>query len=419
MRRICPLFGVLALCSAAWAQTPGYEKAPAVMTTMLEADYTPVISLSPASSGQRRLAILQPSGLPTIAELAEPEYRLAGLRFNPKARILSRRQVKYLSLKLKTLPSGKEVAVTGLPAEAKLIEADWSPDGKKLVVAATSDSGLDVWIVDAATTHATLVPGVKVNAILAKPCMWVSDSKQVVCLAVPANQGPSPREGGVPTGPAIQQNLGRVTPARTNEDMLQNPLDEKIFQYYASSVPTVISLTGAKHTIGKPALYQKTMPSPDGKYVLLEARHRPFSYLIPVSNFPLISTVVETATGTQVKELGDKPMSDAIPISFDAVEPGARGYDWRSDVPATVSWVYAEDGGDPKNPGKVRDSIYTLEAPFKGAPKKIAELPLRVIEVTYLKGDVGITWGNDHVALVQQEWRKDRQLRFTAIDPTA
>lgn len=418
MRRIYPLLGALAMCAMSWSQTPGYEKAPAVMTAMLEADHTPTVSLSPSAPGPRRLAILQPAGLPTIQDLAQPEYRLAGLRFNPEMRFLGRRQVKYLSLKLKALPDGKEVAVTGFPAEAKLIEADWSPDGRKLVAVAATTAGLSLWIVDAVTAHAMFVPGIKLNAILNKPCMWVSDSKKVVCLAIPANPGAAPKEGGVPTGPAIQQNLGRVTPARTNEDMLQTPLEERIFEYYASSVPTVITLTGATRALARPALYEKATPSPNGRYVLLEARHRPFSYLIPVHNFPLLSTIVETSTGQQVKLLGDKPMSDAIPISFDAVEPGARGYGWRSDAPATVSWVYAEDGGDPKNKASVRDAIYTLDAPFRGEPKKIAALPLRVIEVTYLKGDVGITWGNDHVALAQQEWHKDRELRFTAINPS-
>jgi len=50
---------------------------------------------------------------------------------------------------------------------------------------------------------------------------------------------------------------------------------------------------------------------------------------------------------------------------------------WRADQPATIYWVKAADGGDPKAKAAVRDRVYTLEAPFTAEAKSIADLEIR------------------------------------------
>ncbi|MGC2298754.1 MAG: hypothetical protein WA476_08135 [Acidobacteriaceae bacterium] len=52
---------------------------------LLEAPPMPLVLVSPASKGAlRTLLIEQPGGLLTIADQAQPELRLAGLRWNPR-----------------------------------------------------------------------------------------------------------------------------------------------------------------------------------------------------------------------------------------------------------------------------------------------------------------------------------------------
>src|ERR1019366_9451002 len=85
------LFAVVILVAVPWLQaqqSPStelkYQVPPEVMVKLVDAPPTPTISLSPAQGeGPRRILIQQSSSLPTIADLAEPELRLAGLRFNP------------------------------------------------------------------------------------------------------------------------------------------------------------------------------------------------------------------------------------------------------------------------------------------------------------------------------------------------
>ena len=424
-RLLLSAFFCLFAVSPSFAQTSiTYQRPPKAIADLLEAPPSPLVLLSPETkSGPRTLLIEQPTGLLTIADLAQPELRLAGLRFNPRTDGPGR--LPYgVSLKFKTLPAGKEVAVTGLPEHPHILFAQWSPDAKRVAFVTVANAnpgpehvspGLSLWTADAATGHATRVPGVALDAVfsnpftMAGPCSWMPDSHSLLCLTVPANRGPAPTHSEIPTGPSVQQNLGRVTPARTYEDLLKNPEDERFFDYYATAQARVIALSGATKPVGKPGVIASVEPSPDGHYALISELHHPYSYELPFENFPRRTVVVDLRTGTS-KQLSDVPLTDNIPIAQDAVAAGPRDYQWRSDVPATVAWVEAGDGGDPKKPAPVRDRIFLLDAPFTGSPHVLAELPMRF---------AGVEWGNAHLALVnEREWTHRRRV-IAAVDPSA
>ena len=390
-----------------------YQKPPQAIVDLLEAPPTPLVLVSPEAKGApRALLVEQPGGLLTIADLAQPELRLAGLRFNPRTNGPSR--LPYvIALKFKVLPAGKEIAVTGLPAHPHIEYAQWSPDAKRIafvvVTGSNPGAGLSLWAADAVTGHANRIAGVALNGVFGDPCAWMPDSRSLLCRTIPSGRGPAPVHEEVPAGPSIQQNLGRVTPARTYEDLLKNPEDEKFFDYYATAQLELVALTGTAKAVGKPGVIAAAEPSPDGHYVLVEAAHHPYSYELPVENFPQRTLVLDLRTGAE-KQLSDVPLEDNIPIAFDAVPTGPRDYDWRSDAPATVAWVEAGDGGDPKTKSAVRDRIYVLDAPFTETPRVLAELPMRTI---------GVAWGNAHLALVsEREWSHRRRV-LAAVDPSA
>lgn len=400
-----------------------YQLPPKAIVDIEDAEPTPGVKLSPATAGEkRRLLIEHFAGLPTVAELARPELRLAGIRFNPKTDGPSRGRYDT-SLELQALPSGKPVAISGLPANAEIRFAEWSPDGSKISFVNISNepehSGLSLWIVDAATAQARQIPGVALNGIFARtgfaggdfdaPCEWLSNSKALICKMVPANRGPAPVRPEVPAGPVVQENLGRVTPAPTFEDLLKNPEDVQIFNYYASAQVAVVNLDGTSKPLGNPGVIESATPSPNGEYVLLTERHHPYSFLRPYESFPERVSVVSIQTGKAV-QLADKPLEDNTPIVRDAVAPGPRDYEWRSDAPASVFWVEARDGGDPRKNSDVRDSLFVLAAPFDGAPRKLADLPLRFRS---------IVWGTNQLALVEERRWKDRKRIILAVAPSA
>jgi dipeptidyl aminopeptidase/acylaminoacyl peptidase len=410
------LVGLLLLSvPAARAQTNlQYQQPPKAMVDIVDALPTPGVELSPAggAAGKRWMLIEHFSGLPTIADLAQPELRLAGLRFNPRTDGPSRGRYDT-SLELQALPNGKATAVSGLPARAKIRFANWSPDGRKIsfvnISDAKEDTGLSLWIVDASTAEARRLPGIVLNGILGAPCEWLSDSQSLVCRTVPADRGPAPVRSEVPPGPVIQENLGRVTPGATFEDLLKNPEDEQFFDYYATSQLEIVRLDGAAKPLGKSGVFVQATPSPDGSYVLLFERHHPYTYLLPFYAFPERVSVVNLKTGT-ARQLVDKPLEDNIPNIHDAVAPGPRDYEWRSDAAASVFWVEAGDGGDPRKDAAVRDTLFLLDAPFEGTPRKLAELPVRYR---------GVDWGNEHLALVEERRWKDRKRVILTVAPAA
>jgi dipeptidyl aminopeptidase/acylaminoacyl peptidase len=412
LRRVFCLSAVLFAAIAAAQSTITYQKPPKAIADLLEAPPTPTVMLSPAASGAHTLLIEQPGGLLTIADLAQPELRLAGLRFNPRTNGPGR--LPYMvGLKFKPLPDGKEIAVSAVPAGAHIVFAQWSPDGKRVafvvITGANPGAGLSLWTADAHTGAASRVQGVALNAVFGDPCTWMADSRGMLCLIVPAHRGPTPTRSDVPAGPSMQQNLGRVTPARTYEDLLKNPEDEKFFDYYATAQVAVVPLAGAARPIGKPGVIVSAKPSPDGHYVLVDEAHHPYSYELPIENFPQRTFVVDLRDGKE-QVLNDASMADSIPIAFDAVKAGPREFEWRADAPASVAWAEAGDGGDPNKAAEIRDRIYLLDAPFTGNARVLAELPMRF---------AGLEWGNDHVALVNERERRHRRRVIAVVDPSA
>ena len=251
--------------------------------------------------------------------------------------------------------------------------------------------------------------GLALNGIFGNPCEWLGDSRSLICKSVPNGRGAPPVRSNVPTGPVVQENLGRVTPGPTFEDLLKDPEDEAIFDYYATSQVVMVGLDGKITPVGKPRVIEHASASPDGQYALIDERHHPYSYLLPYEMFAERVSVVDLKSGN-IKQLADKPLEDTVPNIHDAVATGPREYEWRSDAPSTVFWVEAADGGDPRVEASIRDRLFTLESPFAGSPQKLAELPLRYDSVE---------WGNGKFAIMEEQRWKDRKRVILAVSPTA
>ena len=128
---------------------------------------------------------------------------------------------------------------------------------------------------------------------------------------------------------------------------MKNPHDEAMFEYYMTSELVRVGLDGTKESLQLEGLITQATPSPDGRFLLVERIHRPFSYLVPLYRFPRCIEVRDLA-GVLKYEVADLPLMEELPLGFNAVPTGRRRVSWRADAPAILYWVEALDKGDPR-----------------------------------------------------------------------
>jgi dipeptidyl aminopeptidase/acylaminoacyl peptidase len=403
MKNLVLVFGCLVAVVAAFAQS-GYQRPPEEIAKLVEAPLTPIVNISPDKNW---MVLLEQSDYPSIEELSRPELRIAGLRINPDNFGPSR--LSYITdIKFKNLKDLKEYAVANLPKELQLTNLSFSPDNKKVAFLQTYADKIELWVIDVATFTAKKLTEKKVNSTLTNPISWLNDSNTIVFLAVATEGKALPVKSRVPEGPVIEENLGKKAPSRTYQDLLKNAYDESLFDYHCTSQLWSVSLDGAAKAIGKPAVYSQQSASPDGTMILTRTIQRPYSYLVPSALFPQ-SVQVMDLNGNEIKKLTDIPLGDNIPVGFSSTIAGPRQHNWRADAPATVYWVEAQDGGDPRAKADIRDIVYEWKAPFTSQYTMFAKLPLRY---------AGISWGNEKNAVIYDRWWNDRRARMVLVNPS-
>ncbi len=393
MKRLtASLLSIVTLCIVAAAQG-GYKQPPKAIQEVLDAPAIPSTSISPMRD---KIALLEPLRYPPISELAEPMLRLAGTRINPKTN--SQHRTPYaVSVKLKTIADGKETAVA-LPAGAKIISPNWSPDGKYIAAGNVTPAGIELWIIETATAKAKKVIGVMINT--AYGGFGWEDSATLSATLVPGKRGPAPAyQDVVPMEPNIQETSGRAGQLATFQDLLKSPNDEKLFEYYATSQLAMIDVNGKVREIGSPAIFDNAELSPDGKYILVSRIQRPFSYLFPSFRFPKKYEIWD-ASGKLVKHLLDTPLIDNLPVQ--GVQTGPRGYSWIPTESATLIWTEALDGGDPKTKAEYRDKLMMLAAPFTANAAELLKTQHRF---------QGRTFGERDGLMIYGDYNRDTQKR--------
>ena len=357
------LLALLVISDVGFAQQ-GYKKPPKEVLDILNAPVTPGISISPT-----RENIILTTGIrnPPLADLAQPMLRLAGRRINPAANSPHRYQYS-ISLTLKRIADGSEIKID-VPPNAKITGLEWSEDGKHFAFLNGTANGMQLWLGDTATGKIRNVKGVTANSAIGGAFTWMPDNRTLLVRLVPTTRGPAPATPQVPNEPNTQESSGRPGPVRTFEDLLRSPHDESLYEYYATSqLAFVDTVSGRSTPFGKPAIFQTIDPAPDGQHILVARLQKPFSYLFPDFAFPKEIEVWDTA-GKLVHKLASVPLADQIPI--DGVTTGPRAIRWRPNEPATLVWVKALDGGDPKKKVAHRDSVLALKAPFTGQPVEL------------------------------------------------
>jgi len=394
-----------------------YQEPVSEIRSLVDAQLAPVVRMD--SDGERILLLYRDT-YKTIAELSEPELRLGGLRINPVTNIGSRTRyynnvaVKELAGKSREVTpaseSGEAAEVKGLPSSPRLAYFAWSPDEQFVSFTHTTESGVEVWLLDVNKTKARRLTKAKVNANLGNPITWAADSQSMLVNMLPKDRRPLVEANtAVPAGPTTSDSAGAKAQNRTYQDLLKGPVDEQNFEQLARSEIYRVSLRGKARRWLPAAMYRDISFSPDGNYVLVNMIKRPFSYLVPFYRFASETNIL-TAAGKMVTQLRDMPVEEVRPKGFMATTKENRWFSWRSDHPATITWVKALDEGDPALEVSHRDEVFQLPAPFDGEPDSVIKTINRFAE---------IYWGNSEVAIAVDSWFDNRNTKTYSFNPSA
>ena len=355
------------------------------------------------------LVLLSRSTYKSIAELSKSELRIAGLRVDPK-RYIGSRTTYFNKVELIDLEKGKKsIPIKGLPNNPKLSNFIWSPDEKKIAMTHTSDSGVELWLLNIDKRLAKKLTSSLINSTMGNSINWLKNSKKLLVKYLPKNREKIIDESLIiPTGPKVTENNGEKAQNRTYQDLIKNPTDAKNFTQLSNSEIYLVDLNGNKQHFLDAKMYRNISVSPNGKYVMVSFIKKPFSYLVPYYRFPTETSVYDL-NAKEIKVISDAPLQEVLPKGFMAVSNNKRNISWRKDHPASLYYVQALDKGDPEIEVPFRDAIYQWEAPFSGTPILLTKVKNRY---------AGIIWGNETNAIVYDQWWNNRNSKTYVFDPS-
>lgn len=344
----------------------------------------------------------------SLEDLNQEEMRLAGLRINPITNISS--TATYINnLKVRKIIAKDEIQVEGLPKNPRLSNISWSPDEKKIAFTNTTSSGVELWILDIETAHATKLTDAIINANMGNPISWFADNQTMLVRLLPKTRPALiDTKKELPKGPTVSVSDGSKSQNATFPDLLKNKTDEQNFETLITSELYKVSITGKSELFKPAAMYSDESISPDGNYVLITTTQKPFSYIVPYYRFPQTSIVYDL-NGKEIKVVNEVPLTEVMPKGFDSVRKGKRNMAWRNDKPSTLYYVVALDEGDKENKADFRDEVFLWNAPFTSEPISLLKTQQRF---SY------IMWGNDNVAIAFDEWYDTRIMKTYLINPS-
>lgn len=405
MKRILPFLFLLCTAQGFSQEKLKYQKPSSEILDLVDVPRAPAVWITEDTD---YMILLYRDSYKTIQELSEEELRLAGLRINPKTNIGSR-TTYYNNVMVKRSREKEARQVMGLPENPRLSNFSLSPDESKLALTHTTADGVELWVLDLEKASVKKLTEAVLNANLRDVINWFKEGDAVLVKMLPEDRGTLVNTSQmVPEGPTISSNAGKKAQNRTYQDLLKNPADESNFEQLARSTLFRVNMNGDKKMWGATDMYRSIEFSPNGEFVMVVTVNKPFSYLVPYYRFPS-TTAIYNKDGSKVKTLLEVPLIEDLPKGFMAVRTGMREISWRKDVPASLVYAEALDGGDPENEVAYRDEVFILDAPFTGQGKSILKTKNRY---SYIQ------WGTENTAIAFDYWWNNRNTKTYVFDPS-
>jgi len=369
-----------------------WQQPPSDIMEVLHAPQLPWVWTNPTGE---YLLLADPVLYPSLAELAAPMHKLAGLRVDPQLNAVHGRH-GGLAPRLVRVQDGKTTTIA-IPAGAEVHGVEWTVDGERFALTVAHSDHLGLWV-GGLDGKVKKIDNVAVNPLLGSAVNWLPDQKRLLVRRIP-DRGPVPAAPVIPAGPVVIEGAG-ATARSTYEarNLLETAHDDALFAYYTFSELVIVDPRRSRvRVIGESAPYIGSEFSPDGQYLLVQRLVEPWSHEVAYWRFSR-EIEVWNEKGEVVAHVASLPVADAVPIQ--GVPEGPRSVSWRATAPHTLYWVEALDGGDPLAEVPHRDRLLRLDAPFEGDAQEVYRAEHRIM---------GQGWGAEGGMLMLAQYERMRR----------
>ena len=387
-----PLFAQAATqTNSSWAdellKKETYQRPPKEIADAILAPRYRNVTLSDASPNRQWFLDEVAAGMPDVSTFGRAHHNLGGFQVDIKAtrsRTFNSRRSTGINLVSATDGTARTIQI---PAGAAVSNATWSPDGSMVAYFAHFDDNTQIYIADVSNGRSRPLTRSAVLATQVTQFGWTADGKSIVTVLRPEPLAPPPPEPMVADGPQVKMTLPGENSLRTYADLLQNPYETQLVEYYLTGqLAKIDARSRAVTKIGAPSMFRSISSSPDGMYFDVVVMQKPFSYLVPVSNFASVEQVWDMS-GRVVATLADREMNVGVEpdsATRTARESEPRDWSWRPDgqglsylqlapAPANQGQEQAEpaQGGRGNGAARRRDRVMQWTPPFDESSRKV------------------------------------------------
>lgn len=319
----------------------------------------------------------------TMDVFSKPFDELGGLfidfRANRNRTLTIRNNV---ALQLIKSDDGTRVTVQ-LPAGARISNATWNPNGSSVAFFVHTPDATNIWVADL-TGKARQVTTRPVLATLMTTFDWTANGNSIVTLVAPDGRSARPLPPTVPLGPQVKlAEESDKNHLRTYASLMATPYDQQLLEWHTTVQVAVIDVkTKAITLVGSPTMVKEVDPSPNGKYLRVVRMVKPFSYLVPVSNFGTVEEIWDLS-GKVLASLNEEKLNLGVDTSRAVGAPGAGETGQSSNNKREVTWrpdgagiTYLQMDAAPARPdtalppegdqrgSRRKDHVYQWMAPF-------------------------------------------------------
>ncbi len=349
----------------------GWQSPPDEFLKVLHAPELPWVWTAP--DGEYML-LADPVSYPSLAELAAPMHKLAGIRVNP---VLNSYHGRHggTSPRLVRVGDGATTPLA-LPVDAEVLTVEWTVDGQRFALTVSHADHIGLWV-GTVEGEVARIKNLALNPLMNIPVRWMPNQEHMLVHRIP-KRGSAPKPPAIPAGPEIIEGEG-ASARSTYEarNLLETSHDDALFEYYTTSELVIINPVNDKvKVLGEPAPYTLAEISPDGGYLLVRRLVGPWSHEVGWWRFASEIDIWDME-GKLITNIVSLPLADEVPVHGETLGP--RSISWRPTAPHTLFWVEALDGGDPVAEVSHRDRLMRLEAPFTGAPQEVFRAEHRIL----------------------------------------